>query len=246
MGTTPLLRQMSRPPTVRLWVAPVNGNLATLPAEDGRRRRPPAGPALRRVEEVVTSRSHQRIDRPLLPELPPSGRQVSGTRGQAGHDGHAGVRGRRTPWTGVRLPTAGGHRHGHVVVPAAAAADVATVRPATGPEPLLPQATPHPGQAGMVGVRPAWPRPWPVWNERCPTIGTAGHFRGGRPACRPDSRHPRTRCRLRCHLAGAVATGTGPRGGGHWSDATSAGGREPAGRSAGRGAGRGHRSSAAG
>jgi hypothetical protein len=47
MGTTPLLRQMSRPPTVRLWVAPVNGNLATLPAEDGRRRRPPAGAALK-------------------------------------------------------------------------------------------------------------------------------------------------------------------------------------------------------
>ena len=44
MGTTPLLRQMSRPPTVRLWVAPVNENLATLPAEDGRRSgRPQAG-----------------------------------------------------------------------------------------------------------------------------------------------------------------------------------------------------------
>src|SRR5829696_6598042 len=34
----------------------------------------PAGLALRRVEEVVRSRSHQRIDRPLLPERPPFGR----------------------------------------------------------------------------------------------------------------------------------------------------------------------------
>jgi hypothetical protein len=53
------------------------------PAEDGRRSRPPAGPALRRVEEVVTSRNRQRIDRPLLPEQAPSGRLVSGTAGQA-------------------------------------------------------------------------------------------------------------------------------------------------------------------
>jgi hypothetical protein len=80
-------------------------------------RRPPAGPALRRVEEVVTSRSDQRIDRPLLPELPLSGRQVSGCL-----------------WLG-------GHQHGHVVAPAAAAADMATVRPDTDPEPLPPQAT---------------------------------------------------------------------------------------------------------
>src|SRR5215218_7187821 len=34
------------------------------------RRRPPAGPALSRVEEVVTSRNDRRIDRPLLPERP--------------------------------------------------------------------------------------------------------------------------------------------------------------------------------
>jgi hypothetical protein len=40
--------------------------VVSLPAEDGRRRRPPAGPALRKVEEVVTSRNHQRIDHPLL------------------------------------------------------------------------------------------------------------------------------------------------------------------------------------
>ena len=49
MGTTPLLRQMSRPPTVRLWVAPVNGNLATLPAA----RR--AG--LEFVEKLLTERN---------------------------------------------------------------------------------------------------------------------------------------------------------------------------------------------
>jgi hypothetical protein len=76
-----------------------------LPAEDGRRRRRPAGPALRRVEEVVTSRNDRRIDRPLLPERPPSGWQVSGTRGQAELRGRAGVRGARPPWTGGRPPT---------------------------------------------------------------------------------------------------------------------------------------------
>jgi hypothetical protein len=32
---------------------------------------------LRKIEEVVTSRNHQRIDRPLLPEPPPSGRLVA-------------------------------------------------------------------------------------------------------------------------------------------------------------------------
>jgi hypothetical protein len=48
-----------------------SAGVGALPAEDGRRRRPPAGPALRRVEEVVTSRNHQRIDRPLLGERSP-------------------------------------------------------------------------------------------------------------------------------------------------------------------------------
>jgi hypothetical protein len=48
-----------------------------------------AGPALRKSRESCnepepSAVNHQRIDRPLLPERPPSGRLVSGTRGQAG------------------------------------------------------------------------------------------------------------------------------------------------------------------
>jgi hypothetical protein len=57
MGTTPLLCQMSRPPTVRLWVAPVNGNLATLP---------PAGPALKEVVEKVLTTSILKANRTAL------------------------------------------------------------------------------------------------------------------------------------------------------------------------------------
>jgi hypothetical protein len=106
------------------------------------RGRPPAAAARRAgLEEGVTSRSHQRIDRPLLPELPPSGWQVLGTCGQAGLGGHTGIHSGRTPWTAVRLrmarrPPARPHSG-----PCAAAADMVTVRPDTGPEPLLLQAT---------------------------------------------------------------------------------------------------------
>jgi hypothetical protein len=89
----------------------------------------PAEPALRKGREVVPSQNHQRIDRPLLPDRPPSGRLVSGTGGQAGVDGHASV------WTisgldGVsgRLSHAG-HQRGRVVL-AAAAADMTTLRSA--------------------------------------------------------------------------------------------------------------------
>jgi hypothetical protein len=77
------------------------------------RLRPARRRRLRRVEEVVTSRNDQRIDRPLLPEQPPSGRVVSGTRGRAGVDGRAGVCGdlRHGRMSG-RLPHAGRWR-GH-------------------------------------------------------------------------------------------------------------------------------------
>jgi hypothetical protein len=49
---------------------------------------------------------------------------------------------------------AGGHQDGHVVVPAAPRRNVATVRPDTGPEPLLPQATAT-SKAGRHGRCPA-------------------------------------------------------------------------------------------
>ena len=63
-----------------------------LPAEDGRRRRPPAEPALRKRREGCNDRTIGRIDCPVVPERPPSGQLVSGS-GQAGVGGHAGVRG---------------------------------------------------------------------------------------------------------------------------------------------------------
>jgi hypothetical protein len=61
------------------------------------------------------------------------------------------------------------------------------------------------------------------------------------------SGHLRTARRI-CHgrRPAVIATGTGRRGGGRWSDGANAGRRGRAGRSGGRGAGRGHRSSPAG
>jgi hypothetical protein len=61
---------------------------------------------LRKGGEVVTSRNHQWIDRPLLPERSPSERLVSGTRGQAGPGGHASVRGGLPPRQMSRPPPA--------------------------------------------------------------------------------------------------------------------------------------------
>jgi hypothetical protein len=63
-----------------------------------------------RVEEVVTSRSDRRIDRPLLPELPPSGRRVSGTCRQRLDSAAMLVSAAVGPWTGVQLPIAHGHQ----------------------------------------------------------------------------------------------------------------------------------------
>jgi hypothetical protein len=112
---------------------------------------------LRKGGEVVTSRNHQWIDRPLLPERSPSERLVSGPRGQAGPGGHASVRGGLPPrQMSGRLP----HVGHHVVVHAVATADMAT-RAARGrtrcPEPRLPQAKAGTRQLSMVGVWSARP-----------------------------------------------------------------------------------------
>jgi hypothetical protein len=66
----------------------------------------------------------------------------------------------------------------------------------------------------MIGVRLPWPLQLPVQHRSGPTAETAGHFRGGRPGCRPGSGHRRTLCRVRCPPGGAVARGTGRRVGG--------------------------------
>src|SRR5919112_794327 len=81
-----------------------------------------------------------------------------------------------------------GHQLGHVVAPAAATADMAALRPDTGPEPLLPQATAAAKAGGMVGVRPARPRPQPPV-ERPPS----DRGRGRTPPLRPSAMPSRLR-----------------------------------------------------
>jgi hypothetical protein len=184
-----------------------------LPAEDGRRRRPPAGPALRRVEEVVTSRNHQRIDRPLLPERPLqrplAGRLVSRTPGQGGVDGHAGVHGALTPRTvSGRLPHAG-HRCGHGAGPRQPPRHGNLCGAAESGSGTSASAGPRPPQVSMVGVRPPWPPQPSVPDRSGPAAGAAGHFRCGRPHA---VQVPDTRGRS---AASGVAGGCG--GYGNWS-----------------------------
>ena len=203
---------------------------------------------MRRVEDVVTSRNDRRIDRSLLPERPPSGRAVSGTRGHAGVGDHAGVRGDLMLRTDVRPTFARWPpvwaRDGPVVVPRTW--QLVCLAAGHGPLLLLSQAAAASKWVGMVGVRSAWQPGGPFGISSGHAADTAGQVRCGRPACCPGSGHPRTLCRVRCHPAGREATETGRRVGGRWWDAASAGGCEQAGRSGGRGAGRGHRSSPAG
>jgi hypothetical protein len=136
---------------------------------------------LRKGGEVVTSRNHQWIDRPLLPERSPSERLVSGTRGQAGPGGHASVRGGLPPrQMSGRLPArrpprggpCGSHR-GH--------GNSGGARPTRCPEPRLPQAKAGTRQLSMVGVwsarppglRPGTgavlPRTVPLWPSGLPS-----------------------------------------------------------------------------
>jgi hypothetical protein len=100
---------------------------------------------------------------------------------KAGLGSHAGVRGGRTPWTGVQPPTAHRPPAGHVVVPAQP--------PRTRPGTVLPQATAA-AEAGLVGVRAARPPPTVGVERALSNRGTAGHFRCDRPPCRPGSGHP--------------------------------------------------------
>jgi hypothetical protein len=140
-------------------------------------RRPPDRLALGRVEEVVTGRSDRRIDRPLLPERPPSRRRVSGTRA------HAGVRGGLTPRTGVRTLPPAGQQHGHVVAPAVATADMATHAALSRTHARnhchrRPQ--PRPSQVNMV-VSGRHGHPGRPRGTGADVPQTAGHFRCGRP-----------------------------------------------------------------
>jgi hypothetical protein len=141
---------------------------------------PPAGPALRvRVEEVVTSRIGQRIDRPLLPETT-AVRTVGVRHMRTGWScGHADVRGDRTPCTGVRPPTVRrppartrsspcGSRRGH--------GNERGAQPDTRPEPLLPQATATPGAHGRCPASMTTPAA-PLGTGADLPPDTAGHFR---------------------------------------------------------------------
>ena len=129
--------------------------------------------------------------------------------------GHADVRGDRTPGMGVWSPTVRRHQHGHVVVPAVAPRTWQRVRRAAGRgarDRCCRRSRPPPSEVSMSASGPHGDPGRLCGNRSGPAADTAGHFRCGRPACRPGSGHPRTRCRLRCHPAGAVATGTGRRG----------------------------------
>ena len=96
-------------------------------------------------QEFVASRNHQRIDRPLLPERPPSGRLVSGRRGQAGgrwpcrslrrSEARTGCPAAyRTPATSVDTGDPCGSHRRH-------ATSCGRSGPGPGPGPLRPQAT---------------------------------------------------------------------------------------------------------
>jgi hypothetical protein len=199
----------------------------------------PAGPSLC----LSLAQSDQRIDRPLLPERPPSGRPLSGTRGQAGVCGHL--------WPGRvsgRLPHAG-HQRGHGW----------SLRQPPRTWQLVWRAAGHgSGTAATAGhsrVQTRW-----AWSVSCQhgdpdrlcgeqewtAADIAGHFRCGRPLCRPGSEHRGRSAASGVSPAASVARGTGRRVGGRWWDAASAGGCERAGRSGDRGIGRGRRSSPAG
>jgi hypothetical protein len=136
------------------------------------------------------AQSDQRIDRPLLPDRPPSGRLVSGTGGQAGVGGHASV------WTISGLdgvsgrPSHAGHQRGRVLL-AAAAADMATLRSAKTNQSGT-AATAGPGRLSEHGQRrPAWSpvaraRTGRLCRRPCRTLalwpsGMASRFRTPRP-----------------------------------------------------------------
>jgi hypothetical protein len=138
---------------------------------------------LRRVGEVVTSRNDQRIDRPLLPERPPSGRLVSGRlvsgRLVSGRRGHAGVCGDLRPGQVSGRPQQhAGHQRGHRWPLRQPPRTCQLVRRTAGPGPgpLLPQATavlvPACGaghsRKQARGRPPCSATPWPACPPWCP------------------------------------------------------------------------------
>jgi hypothetical protein len=157
----------------------------------------------------------------------------------AGISGPDGCRaGARTPVTSADTGGPCGSHRGH--------GNWSGARPATGLEPLLPQAT----AASKRG-----------WYGRCPVgMATPTAHAGTGVDCRrhrrtlplwPSAVPSRSGHRGRTAASGvcpaaAVARGTGRRVGGRCWDAASAGGRGRAGRSGDRGAGRGRRSSPVG
>jgi hypothetical protein len=222
----------------------------------GQSWRPPAGRPLGRVEEVVTSRNHQRIDRPLLPERRPSGRLVSGTRGWAGVSGHAGVHGRTAVRTGSSRLLYARYQRGHrwsLRSPSRTCSLYDAGR------------TQCPGRRRRrpLRARAHASEPRKVSMGWCPARD--GHL-GGRPgtaavlprtppdtsavAVRDVVQVPDTRGRFAAsgvrRPVAEVARGTGRRVDGRWWDAANAGRRGRAGRSGGRGADRGRRSSPGG
>jgi hypothetical protein len=123
------------------------------------------------------AQSDQRIDRPLLPERPPSGRLVSG-RLVSGRRGHAGVCGDLRPGRVSGRPQQhAGHQRGHRWPLRQPPRTCQLVRRAAGPGPgpLLPQATavlvpacgPELPQQAR-GRPPCSATPWPACPPWCP------------------------------------------------------------------------------
>jgi hypothetical protein len=179
------------------------------------------------LDLVLTGRRanrHQRIDRPLLPDRPPSGRLVSGTGGQAGVGGHDSV------WTISGLdgvsgrPSHAGHQRGRVLLPQPPRTwQLYAARRRTNPGPLLPQAPAV--SVSMVGV--GWHgRRWLVREQGGSAADPAGHSRCGRPEWRPGSGHRDRTAGSSGRPAGPVARGTARQVGGRWWDAASADGHE--------------------
>jgi hypothetical protein len=167
---------------------PARRRPAGAPPGGGRLRPEPGG--LRRVEEVVTSRSHQRIDRPLLPE-----RSLSWT---------AGVRHTWPGWASSAMPLSAticgpdGCPAGSRTL--AMCVDTGTTcrsrrghgnwrGPASDPALRLTQATARLSKVSRVGVQSAWLSSGPRENRSGPAADAAGQFRFGRLPCRPGSGH---------------------------------------------------------
>ena len=183
------------------WVRPILRFLSCrCRREDGRRKRPPAGPALRKRRGSSNEPEHQRIDRPLLRERLPSGTQVGKRPVRVRVQGSRTRRRRRGRSSPRRLQARAGSGF-------AAPTQKMTNAPMTGRH----WRRPRPGRgAGRCGLTTATPpsgtsrAPWPSSSRACHGPGTAG-WPGVSPgpSCSLVAVRGRPRpCRCRCPAPG--------------------------------------------